>query len=167
MSDAIDYPLLLRRATLGVVRAVLERTAAEGLDGDHHFFLTFRTADDGVEIPPALRSRYPESMTVVLQHQFAELAVDEEAFGVTLRFGGAWERIRVPFEALVSFLDPSVPFGLDFTQFAAGAPSTIEESDNERAPSGPVLAPRRLEAVEATDAPAPDRSGDLLPFRRR
>ena len=167
MSDRFDYPALLRRATTGVVREVLTETAAGGLPGEHHFYLTFRTGDEGVSIPPALRARYPETMTIVLQHQFAELVVDDEAFAVTLRFGGAWERIRVPFAALASFLDPSVPFGLDFTQFgnalANGIPAEVE---GEPAATGPVSAPPAAGSEGAAGADG-ERNGDLLPFRRR
>jgi hypothetical protein len=171
MNRDFDYPALLRLATIGVVRDVLVATAADGLVGDHHFYLTFRTGADGVAIPPALRARYQETMTIVLQHQFVELTVDEEAFAVTLRFGGAWERVRVPFEALTSFLDPSVPFGLDFTQFAhalpgGGAPTAAGEAPT----SGPVAVREEAPAVPDAGSAAPgagERPGDLLPFRRR
>jgi hypothetical protein len=164
-----DYPALLRAATLGVVREVLERAAAEGLPGEHHVYVTFRTAEPGVEIPPGFRTRYPETMTIVLQHQYEGLAVDAEAFAVTLRFGGSWERLRVPFAALTAFLDPSVPFGLDFTQFAAGV---AEPAVTEPPPAG-AGEPREsgavpLAAVEPESPPdgEPPRGGDLLPFRR-
>ena len=170
MNERFDYPALLRQATIGVVREVLAETATNGLAGEHHFYLTFRTGDDGVAIPPSLRARYPETMTIVLQHQFAELVVDDDAFAVTLRFGGAWERVHVPFAALASFLDPSVPFGLDFTQFgnalANGAPAPAA---GEAPATGPV--PATPLGSERGDADAGDegeqRSGDLLPFRRR
>ena len=124
MSEGYDYPALLRAATAAVVREVLERAAHEGLPGEHHFYLTFATRAPGVELSANLASRYPETMSVVLQHQYEDLRVDDESFTVTLRFGGSWERLRVPFTALTSFLDPSVPFGLDFTQFSAA-----EEAD--------------------------------------
>lgn len=174
MIEGFDYPALLRQATIGVVREVLQATAANGLVGDHHFYLTFRTGDDGVSIPPGLRARYPETMTIVLQHQFGELEVDDEAFAVTLRFGGAWERVRVPFSALASFLDPSVPFGLDFTQFAnvlAANGAATGERGGDGPATGPVaVSEQQTSAPDSGDgltAPVGERSGDLLPFRRR
>jgi len=112
--DGIDYPRLVQEALLDVVRRALGTAAEHGLPGEHHFYLSFRTDAPGVELPPRLRQRYPGEMTVVLQHQFFELDVAEEAFAVSLKFGGSLERIRVPFAALTAFTDPSVPFGLQF-----------------------------------------------------
>src|SRR5690606_23731223 len=86
VSRALDYPALLREATIGLVREVLARTAADGLPGDHHFSLTFRTTEPGVEIPPNLLAQYPETLTIVLQNQFWDLEVGDDAFEVTLRF---------------------------------------------------------------------------------
>jgi len=94
--------------------ALLEHAAAQGLPGEHHFYLTFRTAHAGVGLSPGLHARYPGEMTIVLEHQFWDLAVGEDAFSVTLRFGGAPERLHVPFAALVSFADPGAEFGLRF-----------------------------------------------------
>lgn len=88
--------------------------AREGLHGEHHFYLSFQTGHPGVSISPALRARHPEEMTVVLQHQYWDLAVGEDAFSVTLRFGGAPERLHVPFSALTAFADPGSEFGLRF-----------------------------------------------------
>ena len=174
--DGFDYPALLREATLGVVRIVLERAAADGLPGEHHVYLTFRTAAPGVEVPASFRARYPETMTVVLQHQYEGLLVDDEGFEVTLRFGGSWERLRVPFSSLTAFLDPSVPFGLDFTQFAQAAgesPATpaapAPASGNEPRESGELRLAAAEETAEDSEPPPdgePPRGGDLLPFRR-
>ena len=162
MSEGIDYPALLRRATLDVVRGLLERAAAEGLPGDHHFFVTFRTEHPAAKVPPALARQYPETMTVVLQHQFWELAVEREAFEVTLRFGGAYERLRVPFEAITAFLDPSVPFGLDFDQFGAAGGEAAD------APAGGAGAAAENEQEGADSSPeSPPAPADVLPFRRR
>lgn len=161
MSEAIDYPALLRRATLGVVRELLERAVVEGLPGGHHFFITFRTGHPAASVPPSLARQYPETMTVVLQHQFWELAVEPEAFEVTLRFGGAYERLRVPFDALTAFLDPSVPFGLDFDQFARpAAASPAPEPGAGDGTGGPV------ETAEPAGAGG-GAAADVLPFRRR
>lgn len=112
--EGFDYPRLTQHALLGVVRLALQRTAEHGLPGEHHFYLSFRTDAPGVVVPPRLRKRYPAEMTVVLQHEFFELDVNEESFAVSLKFGGELARIEVPFVALTSFTDPSVPFGLQF-----------------------------------------------------
>jgi len=113
--DPLDYPRLVREALRDVPRQALRLAASEGLPGEHHFYLTFRTSHPGVAISPGLHARYPALMTIVLQHQYRDLAVGEEAFSVTLRFDGAPERLHVPFAALVAFADPSASFGLQFT----------------------------------------------------
>jgi hypothetical protein len=165
VTEGIDYPGLLRRATLRLVREALELAASEGLPGEHHFFLTFRTGEEGVELPPSLARQYPDTMTIVLQHQFWNLDVGDEAFAVTLRFGGQHERLRVPWDALTAFLDPSVPFGLDFTQFSA---AQAADATAVTPPAGPRPAPAPAEAgAEVAEAPeAGDRPADVLPFRR-
>jgi hypothetical protein len=109
---SLDYPRRLDAALRGVVRDVLAEVAREGLPGESHFYLTFRTDDPEVSVSPALRDRYPDEMTVVLQHQFWNLDVDEGGFSVTLRFGGSEERIGVPWRALTVFADPAEEFGL-------------------------------------------------------
>jgi hypothetical protein len=112
--DTIDYPRLVREALRAVPRQALRAAAAEGIPAGHAFYLTLRTACPGVVLSPGLHARYPDEMTIVLEHQFWDLAVGEEAFSVTLRFGGAPERLHVPFAALVSFADPGADFGLRF-----------------------------------------------------
>jgi len=169
--EGFDYPELLRAATVGLVREVIDRAAEEGLPGEHHFFLTFRTRDPGVQLPARLALQYPDTMTIVLQHQYEDLSVEEEAFEVSLRFGGAWERLRVPFDALTSFLDPSVPFGLDFTQFQ----SLVAAPAGEAAPPAAGGAGERdddlsleVDPGDGEDPPSePPTGGDVLPFRRR
>jgi len=179
VTGRFDYPALLSAATIGVVRQVLADAAEHGLEGDHHFFLTFRTGDAGVRIPAALARRYPETMTIVVQHQFVDLEVDDQAFAVTLRFGGAWERVRVPFGALATFVDPSVPFGLDFTSIASALTGDGAAAAGEPPKSGPVASPGpgadaalaqpdSKPASESGPASASEAAaGDLLPFRRR
>ncbi len=112
--DPLDYPRLVREALLDVPRAALRFIAREGLPGEHHFYVSFRTTHPGVSISPSLRARHPEEMTVVLQHQYWDLAVGDDAFSVTLRFGGVRERLHVPFGALTAFADPVAEFGLRF-----------------------------------------------------
>jgi hypothetical protein len=135
-----DYPALMTEALTGLVRRVLARIAEEGLPGEHHFYLTFGTADAGVEVPASLRRQFPEEMTIVLQHQFWNLAVDDAGFAVTLRFGGRPERVVVPWGALRAFADPSAEFGF---RLRAAEPEHLEPDAGaapglREAPSGPV-----------------------------
>ena len=113
-SDPFRYDAWIEEALRGVIRRSLSYASENGLPGDHHFYLTFRTDDDadGVEVPAYLKTEHPEEMTIVLQHQYDELIVNEDAVWVTLRFNGKPERLRIPFEAMISFADPSVNFGL-------------------------------------------------------
>jgi uncharacterized protein len=119
--EPLDYARLVRESLRDVPRQALRFAAEEGLPGEHHFYLTFRTSHPGVAISPGLHARYPDRMTIVLEHQFWDLAVGEEAFSVTLRFGGAPERLHVPFAALVAFADPAAQFGLRFEPGEEGA----------------------------------------------
>ena len=107
----LNYPEMMERALRGVLREVLAQVAERGFPGEHHLYVTFRTDAAGVAIPARLRARYPEEMTVVLQHRFRGLEVDERAFGVTLSFDGKSERLLIPFDAVAGFVDPSVGFG--------------------------------------------------------
>jgi hypothetical protein len=118
-AEGLRYDRMIDAAFRGVVRRALTEAAADGLPGDHHFYLTFRTDHPGVEIAPGLRAQYPQEMTVVLQYQFYGLEVDEERFAVTLSFGGVRERLSVPFAAITTFADPSVNFALQFQPIEA------------------------------------------------
>jgi uncharacterized protein len=117
--DLLGYDRLVDAALRGIAREALRRAAREGLPGSHHFYLGFRTGADGVVLPGHLAAKFPDEMTIVLQHQFWGLEVSEEAFAVTLSFQGRPERLTIPFAALTSFADPSVEFGLKFTSPAA------------------------------------------------
>lgn len=110
----IDYPRLVDEALRGVVRDLLASVAEEGLPEGHQLYFTFDTEHPGLEMPSTLRERYLEEMTIVLQHQFWDLMVEEEAFEVTLRFGGRPHHLRVPYAALKTFVDPGARFGLRF-----------------------------------------------------
>ncbi|MBI3705310.1 MAG: hypothetical protein HY244_16045 [Rhizobiales bacterium] len=127
MADQIRYDLLTQQALRGVVRNVLGDVAKKGLPGDHHFFIEFDTHAPGVRMSDRLRAQHPEKMTIILQHQFWDLAVDEQAFEVGLSFGGVTERLAIPFEAITGFYDPSVQFGLQFEE--------ISESQERQAPA--------------------------------
>ncbi len=108
------YQEKLEISLRGVVRLALEEIAEHGLPGEHHFYITFNTNAPGVHISDVLRAQYADEMTIVLQHQFWGLEVDEHGFAVTLSFNQVSERLEVPYEAMVAFLDPSVNFGLQF-----------------------------------------------------
>src|SRR5271156_4563839 len=113
-TDHIRYDVLARDALRGVLRRVLSDAAAQGLPGEHHFFITFLSKDEGVKLSPRLLAQYPDEMTIILQHQFWDLVVTEDRFEVGLSFGGIPERLVGPFAALKQFLDPSVQFALEF-----------------------------------------------------
>ena len=123
-TDLIRYDLLVQNALRGVVRKVLTDAAREGVPGEHHFYVSFLTAAQGVRISNRLREKYPDEMTIVLQHQFWDLGVTEHSFEVGLAFGGIPERLLVPFEAVTGFFDPSVQFAL---KFEASAGEEAEE----------------------------------------
>jgi uncharacterized protein len=112
--DLIRYDLLVQDALKGVVRKALVDAAKDGLAGDHHFYVSFRTDFPGARLSNRLREKYPQEMTIVLQHQFWDLVVSEHTFEVGLSFSGVPERLLVPFDALTGFFDPSVQFGLKF-----------------------------------------------------
>jgi hypothetical protein len=112
--DLIRYDLIVQDALKGVVRKVLSDAAREGLAGDHHFYISFRTDFPGARLSNRLREKYPQEMTIVLQHQFWDLGVTEHTFEVGLSFSGVPERLLIPFDALTGFFDPSVQFGLKF-----------------------------------------------------
>src|ERR1700730_6863954 len=112
--DLIRYDLLVQDALRGVVRQVLSGTAREGLPGDHHFYISFRTHARGVRLSSRMRDLYPDEMTIVLQHQFWDLSVAEQAFEVGLSFHNVPEMLLIPFDAVTRFADPSVGFELQF-----------------------------------------------------
>jgi uncharacterized protein len=114
MARSIDYGNLMHRAMRGLIQSVLTEVSEHGLPGAHHFFITFDTTHPAVEMADWLRSRYPGEMTVVLQHWYDDLEVNDEGFGVVLNFGNQPERLRIPFDAVRTFVDPSVEFGLRF-----------------------------------------------------
>ncbi len=113
-NDMIRYDLLAQDALRGVVRKVLIDVGKQGLPGEHHFYIAFDTNYPGVRLSQRLREQYPNEMTVVLQHQFWDLTVNDYAFEVGLSFGNVPERLVIPFNSIKGFFDPSVQFGLQF-----------------------------------------------------
>jgi len=139
--DLMHYDAMAQEALRGVVKAALKRAAApEGLPGAHHFYITFKTKAPGVSGPPDLLGKYPDEMTIVLQHQYWDLAPGETFFTVTLRFGGQPKRLSLPYAAVTRFYDPSVQFLLQF-----------------EAPGGPAA---ELAAPPAAESGEPETPGD-------
>jgi hypothetical protein len=153
-TDHIRYDVLARDALRGVLRRVLTDAAEHGLPGDHHFFITFLSTAEGVNLSPRLLAQYPEEMTVILQHQFWDLTVTEDRFEVGLSFGGIAERLVVPFNSIKSFFDPSVQFGLQFEPADAPAASLPAVP----APTAPTV-PTPTPATENKDEPAKPSEG--------
>jgi hypothetical protein len=153
MPDHIRYDLLTQQALRSVVRNVLTDAAKKGLPGEHHFYISFDTRAEGVRLSDRLKAQYPEQMTVILQHQFWDLEVDEAGFSVGLSFGGVPEKLGVPFEAIKGFFDPSVQFGLQFEEVAEneGEPAAAKPASKKKPPSTPAPAA----AFPAPAAPAP------------
>lgn len=144
MVRQLDYPGHMRRAMHGLIREVLTEVAHDGLPGDHHFYITFSTMHPDAEISDGLSDRYPEEMTIVLQHEYERLEVNRDGFSVVLSFGDHPEPLFVPFDAVKTFVDPSVSFGLQLeAQAEAGA----------AAPAEPEAPPPEAE-------PEPERKGD-------
>ncbi len=154
----IDYGRLVESALRTVVRDVLRDLAKDGAPPPHHFYVTFRTQHPGVAIPEFLRDRYPTDMTIVLQHQFWDLAVDEEGFGVTLSFNDQMQRLRIPFAAIKVFADPGVEFGLQFTLEEDGQPPTAEVKLLGAAGQPP--------AADAAEAPIPPGGAEIVTLDR-
>jgi len=185
-SDLIRYDLLVQEALRNVVRKVMTEVAKDGLRGDHHFFITFRTKAPGLRLSERMRTRYPDEMTIILQHQFWDLSVTDHAFEVGLSFGGVPERLLVPFDALTAFSDPAAELGLKFepkiepehekqagtvTKLPAGASPKLVPHEEEADPAHssaetavklkPAARPKREDKkpVEPESAPPHDAPG--------
>lgn len=129
--DEMHYEQLAQDALRGVVRAALERAASPGgIPGAHHFYITFKTRAPGVSVPPDILAKYPDEMTVVLQHQFWDLSVEPDLFSVMLKFGGMPKVLTAPYTAVTRFYDPSVQFLLQFE-----APEILEGEPEPPAPA--------------------------------
>jgi hypothetical protein len=161
--DHIRYDILAQAALRGVVRTVLADVAKKGLPGEHHFKITFATGAPGVRLSERMRAQYPETMTIVLQHQFWDLAVRDEGFDVGLSFGGIAEKLTVPFEAVTAFFDPAVQFGFQFetVEVEAEAEAAGEAPSATKAPEKPLIAAlhppaeaKKAEASPRTAGPA-------------
>ena len=149
MSQTIDYGNLMHDAMRGLIQRVLEGVAAEGLPGEHHFFITFDTMHPDVEIADWLSDRYPEEMTIVVQNWFDNLDVTDEGFGITLNFGDSPESLYIPYDAIRTFVDPSVEFGLRFET----------QDDEDDLPDGDPEKPEEAATPTVAD---PARDGEVV-----
>jgi hypothetical protein len=128
---SISYEYLVERALRSVLREALTMTRDSGLPGQHHFYITFRTAHPGVQMPARLKALHPDDMTIVLQHQFWNLTVEPEWFSVELGFGGQRELLHIPFDAVTAFADPHAKFGLQFQIDMDGDLEGLFDDDDE------------------------------------
>ncbi|MCY4179299.1 MAG: ClpXP protease specificity-enhancing factor SspB [Litoreibacter sp.] len=159
MSDSIDYGKKMHSAMRALISEVLQDVADHGLPGEHHFFITFDTKHPDVQMADWLFDRYPDEMTIVIQHWYDALMVGEDGFQITLNFGDNPEPLSIPFDALRTFVDPSVEFGLRFETQTGDMHEVVElpEFEPENAPA--EAAP---EPDEEKDDGADGKSGDVV-----
>jgi len=146
--DLIRYDVLTQEALRDVIKKVLEEISVTGLPGEHHFFITFRTDYPGVKLSARMRERYPEEMTIVIQHSFWDLNVNDAGFEIDLSFNDILERLRVPFASLKGFFDPHVKFGVQFDADTLEAANMDDEQDNA---SGGNTLPEIAQTREVTE----------------
>lgn len=152
MGQTIDYGNMMHDAMRGLIKRVLLDVQANGLPGSHHFFITFDTTHPDAELADWLSDRYPEEMTVVMQHWYDKLEVGDDGFGLRLNFGDAPEPLFVPYDAIKTFVDPSVEFGLRFD-----AQEDDEDAERKETTSDAVMGD-----AEPTQLPDPKPSDQTL-----
>ncbi|MCC6469734.1 MAG: hypothetical protein IT563_15530 [Alphaproteobacteria bacterium] len=176
----LRYDRMVERALRGVMHDALVHVAKHGLPGAHHFYITFRTDHAKVQIDQSLKTRFPQEMTIVLQHQFWDLSVEHDGFVVTLSFNNVPQRLTIPFAAVTAFTDPSVNFGLQFQAVSDGAgtpkpaPAAIAKAAEPPKPGAAKSAkpasvtqlPKPADAP-AADAPAAEKVVTLDSFRKK
>jgi len=156
-TDLIRYDLLVQDALRSVVRKVLSDTARAGLVGDHHFNIAFKTNAPGVAVPAAVKQRFPDEMSIILQHEFWDLVVTQDAFEVSLNFSRKPERLTIPFDSITGFTDPSVPFGFKLEP-------RVPEAPPEPAPNRASSPARPAPVASASSAkPAPPKPSPAKP----
>ncbi len=175
----MNYEQMTQLALRGVVRDAIRRVIREdGLPGAHHFYITFLTRYPGAEIDASLAKKYPEEITIVLEHQFWDLTANEEDFEVTLKFGGVPKYLRVPYTAITRFHDPSVGFALQFeppremeaqpapaplAQFDQAVPQVTPPDASVKPPAKPAAkkpAKSKKPKAKKSSANAKDKDGD-------
>ncbi|MEX0759953.1 MAG: ClpXP protease specificity-enhancing factor SspB [Tistlia sp.] len=159
--DPYRYDLMVEKALRTVVREALGVTAEHGLTGDHHFYLTFRTDWEAVEVSEALKRRYPREMTVVLQNRFWDLKVAEDHFSVVLTFNEVAETLVVPYEAISTFADPSVRFGLQFASSSLDEGS-LEQGGPDEILDGEAAEDEALDLAGPPDREPPESAGEKV-----
>jgi hypothetical protein len=152
----LRYDKMVENALRSVVRDALAAAAEQGLPGAHHFYVTFRTEHPGVDIPDFLRAQYPHEMTIVLEHQFWGLEVDDAQFAVTLSFHSQAQRLTVPLSAITAFADPSVKFGLEFRSESA------DDAEVEVAPAKPVAVQTEKPTAKTEISAVGDKPGEVV-----
>lgn len=152
MKREINYGQLMHRAMRGLIHDVLAEVAEHGLPGDHHFFITLSTRHPEVAMADWLRERYPEEITIVLQNWYENLVLDDDGFAVTLNFGNRPEPLYIPFDAISTFVDPSVEFGLRFES----------QGDDENDPMAEAAESDHAEADDETSTEPPKRPADVV-----
>ena len=152
--NALRYDQWVEQALRDVIRRALTYAAREGLPGDHHFYITFITGGDGVHITDFLRTEYPQEMTIVLQHQFWDLIVDDDGFEVTLSFNNRNQRLRIPFAAVTAFADPAINFALQL--------KPMNGVSEEAAAAEPAVAAVPPPEPEVEPPPDEDKKGEVI-----
>ena len=160
-SDTIDYGNLMHRAMRSLIKEVLTDIAKDGLPGQHHFFITFDTMHPDVEIADWLSDRYPGDMTIVIQHWFDNLDVGDSGFAITLNFGDNPEPLYIPYDAIVTFVDPSVEFGLRFDSHEDDEQDaevvSIETAEHDDVPEAPMV-----EALDDDNDDEPPKDAEVV-----
>ena len=158
----LPYDEWIREALRGVMGQALRYACDQGLPGNHHFYITFDTSHEDVEMPAELRARYPGEMTIVLQHQYWDLQVDDDGFGVTLKFFGASRHLRIPYASVTGFVDPAINFAIQL-QAPTDAPEEDTEETAQVSEGAPAAAPDIAAEGGADPAPAENLSrGDVI-----
>ncbi len=158
MTRSIEYGKLMHKAMRGLIQEVLSDVRDNGLPGAHHFFITFETTHPEARVADWLRDRYPEEMTVVMQHWFDALDVTDDGFSVTLNFGDTPEHLYIPYDAIQTFVDPSVEFGLRF--------ESQEDEDEDETAAKPAEDDTHLDTTEQDDSPKEADVVSLDSFRK-
>nr|WP_321509539.1 ClpXP protease specificity-enhancing factor SspB [uncultured Celeribacter sp.] len=168
MAKSIDYGNLMHDAMRGLIRKVLDGVAQDGLPGEHHFFITFDTMHPDVELADWLSDRYPEEMTIVIQHWFDNLDVSEDGFAITLNFGDNPEPLYIPYDAIRTFVDPSVEFGLRFETQDYDIEDLEDEDEDEADIEAEVSSfePKDSDDEKTEDAPKEAEIVSLDKFRK-
>ena len=157
MTDVLDYDLMVDNALRGVMVNAIEFVTREGLPGEHHFYITFRTDHPRARVGNDLKAKYPEEITVVMQHQFWDLTIDDKGFTLGLSFNQVSQTLYIPFAAVTSFVDPSVKFGLQFRPLAA---NDVEDDDFDTGGGALVEGADTPHQIQPTDGETPDADSD-------